>query len=81
MDIKSTVDLSWDEFDELRQPRADKSDFDAVVDRAISRRGFLGGVLAFGSGAAVFGSGVLGSATSARAASAVFGFEPIGIAT
>lgn len=81
MDIKSTVDLSWDEFDELRQPRADTSDFDAVVDRAISRRGFLGGVLAFGSGAAVFGSGVLGSATSARAAASVFGFEPIGIAT
>ncbi|MGR3376093.1 PhoX family protein [Salipiger abyssi] len=81
MDIKKTVDLSWDEFDELRDPRPDANGFDAVVERAISRRGFLGGALAFGSGAAVFGTGVLGSASSARAQASAFGFEPIGIAT
>ncbi|MGC8201723.1 PhoX family protein [Aliiroseovarius sp. PTFE2010] len=80
MDIKETVDLSWDDFDELRDPRADTNDFDAVVERAISRRGFLGGALAFGSGAAVFGSGLL-SATSAHAQAAGFGFQPVGIAT
>ncbi|MBN9887533.1 PhoX family protein [Salipiger abyssi] len=81
MDIKKTVDLSWDAFDELRDPRPDANGFDAVVERAISRRGFLGGALAFGSGAAVFGTGVLSSATSARAQASAFGFEPIGIAT
>ncbi|MCR8547672.1 PhoX family phosphatase [Salipiger sp. P9] len=81
MDIKKTVDLSWDEFDELRDPRPAENGFDAVVERAISRRGFLGGALAFGSGAAVFGTGVLSSATSAQAQAAGFAFTPIGIAT
>jgi uncharacterized protein len=77
----STVDLSWDEFDELRNPRPAATGFDAVVDRAISRRGFLGGVLAFGSGAAVFGSAMLSQTTSARAQAAAFKFKPIDIAT
>ncbi len=81
MDIKSTTDLSWDEFDELRDPRPAENDFDRVVEAALSRRGFLGGAVAFGSGAMVFGSGVLGSATSAQAQSAGFAFEPIGTAT
>ena len=75
------IDLSWDEFDELRDPRPAGNDFDAVVDRAISRRGFLGGVLAFGSGAVAMGAGVFGSATSARAQAAGFAFTPIDIAT
>lgn len=52
-----------------------------MVEAAVSRRGFLGGALAFGSGAMVFGSGVLAQATSARAQAAAFAFEPIGIAT
>lgn len=81
MDIKSTTHLSWDEFDELRDPRPAGNDFDRVVETAISRRGFLGGALAFGSGAMVFGSGVLGAASSACAQTAAFAFEPIGIAT
>ena len=81
MDLKKTMNLSWDEFDELRDPRPDQNGFDAVVERAISRRGFLGGALAFGSATAVFGAGVMGSATSARAQAAGFAFEPIGIAT
>lgn len=75
------IDLSWDEFDELRDPRPAGNDFDAVVDRAISRRGFLGGVLAFGSGAVAMGTGVFGSATSAQAQAAGFAFTPIDIAT
>lgn len=81
MKKQDIVNLSWDEFDEMRDPRPDANGFDAVVERAISRRGFLGGVLAFGSAAAVMGSGVLSSTTSARAQAAAFAFEPIGIAT
>ncbi|MBY6160977.1 PhoX family phosphatase [Mameliella alba] len=75
------ADLSWDDFDELRDPRPEENGFDAVVERAISRRGFLGGALAFGSAATVFGAGVMGSATSARAQAAAFDFQPIGTAT
>ncbi|KGM49404.1 PhoX family protein [Pseudooceanicola atlanticus] len=78
MTKQDTSDLSWDAFDELRDPRPDTNAFDAVVEAAISRRGFLGGALAFGSGAVVFGSGL---ASSARAQAAGFGFQPIGIAT
>lgn len=81
MNRDDIIDLSWDDFDELRDPRPEDNGFDQVVERAISRRGFLGGVLAFGSGATVFGSGLLSSATSARAQASVFAFEPIGIAT
>lgn len=78
----SHIDLSWDDFDEMRDPRPAENQFDAVVDRAISRRGFLGGALAFGSGAAVFGTGLLSSTTASRAAmNEGFAFTPIGIAT
>ena len=79
---KTLIDLSWDDFDEHRDPRPDENQFDAVVERAVSRRGFLGGALAFGSGAAVFGTGLMSSTTASRAAGgATFAFEPIGIAT
>ena len=75
-------DLSADEWDELTNPRPETCEFDAVVEEAISRRGFMGGVLAFGSGAAVMGAGQLLSSTSARAqAAARFAFEPIAIQT
>jgi secreted PhoX family phosphatase len=73
------IRLSADDWDELHFPRAEENEFDRVVERAISRRGFLGGVLAFGSGAAAMGTGLLGS-TSAEAQAAVtsrFAFTPI----
>ncbi len=73
--------LSWDEWDELKNPRPEGNDFDSVVDAALSRRGFLSGLVAFGSGAAVMGTGLLGS-TSAQALQATrFAFSPIPIAT
>ena len=81
MNKQDIANLSWDEYDELRDPRPDNNAFDAVVERAVSRRGFLGGALAFGSGAAVMGTGLFGSATSARAQGSAFAFQPIGIAT
>lgn len=81
MKKQNITHLSWDEYDELRDPRPDTNAFDAVVERAVSRRGFLGGALAFGSGAAVMGTGLFGSATSVRAQGSAFAFQPIGIAT
>ncbi|MCW5716324.1 MAG: PhoX family phosphatase [Bauldia sp.] len=47
--------MSADEWDEVTFPRPTVQEFDHVVERAISRRGFLG-VLAIGSGAAVMGT-------------------------
>ncbi|NTJ41944.1 PhoX family phosphatase [Agrobacterium larrymoorei] len=83
-----TSKLSWDEWDELQNPPPAVTDFDRVVERAVSRRGFLGGVLAFGSAAAALGTlgtlGNLASSTSAQAQEAAasrFPFKPVGIAT
>lgn len=77
-------DLSWDEWDELQNPPPAVTDFDRVVESALSRRGFLGGVLAFGSAAAAMGTvGNLMSSTAALAqdASSRFQFKPVPIAT
>lgn len=78
-------DLSWDEWDELQTPPPAVTDFDKVVESALSRRGFLGGILAMGSAAAAMGSlsgvGALMSSTSAEASTSRFAFKPIAIAT
>ncbi|MDC0948410.1 PhoX family phosphatase [Gammaproteobacteria bacterium] len=82
--MKKHVDpqLSADEWDEIHFPRAEECEFDRVVERAISRRGFINGVLAFGSGAAAMGSGLLGSATvRAETATNRFPFTSISIQT
>jgi secreted PhoX family phosphatase len=83
MTPKDTIDLSADDWDEINFPRPEENDFDKVVERAISRRGFLGGVLAFGSGAAAMSTGLL-SGTSAQAQTAAqnrFPFTPIAAQT
>jgi secreted PhoX family phosphatase len=82
MNDMDTRTLSPDDWDEVRYPRPDTNEFDQVVEEAISRRGFLGRVLAFGSGAAVMGTGLFSSSTSAMAqAAGRFAFTPIPIAT
>jgi secreted PhoX family phosphatase len=80
----NTNHLSWDEWDELHNPPPAVTDFDRVVERAVSRRGFLGGVLALGSAAAAMGTlGNLMSSTSAQAqeAGSRFPFKPVPIST
>ena len=79
-DIDRT-ELSADDWDEITFPRPAEQEFDRVVERAISRRGFLGGVLAFGSGAAVFGTGVASSGPAAAQQAGRFAFAPIPTAT
>lgn len=75
----NTKDLSWDAWDELRRPAPAVTDFDRIVDAAISRRGFLGGLMAFGSGAAAMG--LLGGTSAQAAGASRFGFQPIPIQT
>ena len=71
--------MSDDEWDELHFPRPDESEFDRVVERAISRRGFLGGVVAFGSGAVAMSSGLMtpGLAKAQTVSASRFPFKPI----
>ncbi|MBV7409914.1 PhoX family phosphatase [Maritimibacter sp. DP1N21-5] len=69
--------MSWDEFDEMRDPRPAENDFDRVVERAISRRGFLGGALAFGSASALFGTSMLTPNAARAEAHGAFSFQPI----
>ncbi len=54
-----TEELSFDEFDEINNPRAEITEFDHVVEEALSRRGFLGGAMAFGAGSFVLGTSAL----------------------
>ena len=74
-------DLSADEWDELNFPRPKVQGFDRVVERAISRRGFLGGTLTFGSGAAVMGTAFLRGGTALAQGASRFAFEGIPIQT
>lgn len=73
--------LSADDWDELNFPRPEQNDFDRVVERAISRRGFLGGALAFGSGAAVMGAGLLNGTSAQAQMASRFAFTPIAAQT
>ncbi len=74
-------ELSWDEWDELKDPRPEENDFDGVVASAMTRRGFMGRILAVGSGAAVMGAGLMNSTAARAQSSSRFAFNPIPIAT
>lgn len=76
-----THDMDFDEFDEALSPRPETSDFDAVVERALSRRGFLGGALAFGSVAAIGAGAAPQAQAAAHATSSRFAFEQIATST
>ncbi|SLN13224.1 hypothetical protein PSA7680_00251 [Pseudoruegeria aquimaris] len=74
-------EMSFDDYDEMKDPRPETNGFDAVVEAAISRRGFLGGVLAFGSGAMAMGAtGLMPGRAEAMVASR-FAFTPIPTST
>ena len=68
--------VSSDEFDEVTDPRPAQTDFEALAEKAISRRGFLGRGVAFGAAAFVMGATGL-TPLPARAATRRFGFEPV----
>ncbi|MEO1239722.1 MAG: PhoX family phosphatase, partial [Pseudomonadota bacterium] len=71
------VELSADDWDEINFPRPEVQDFDRVVERAVSRRGFLGGALAFGSGAAVMGTSFLKATTADAMQTSRFAFDQL----
>jgi len=69
------TEQSFDEFDEINYPHPEISDFEKVVDRAMSRRALLGRGLGLGAAAFVMGTTALTPMT-ARAAGR-FGFTPV----
>ena len=69
------LDLSFDDFDEINSPRPEENDFDAIVEAAISRRGFLGGTLALSSVA--FLTSILPSSSAHAKTSSRFSFEAV----
>ncbi|MEO4040581.1 PhoX family phosphatase [Hoeflea sp. CAU 1731] len=81
MSENNVRELTADEWDEVNFPRPKESEFDRVVERAISRRGFIGGVLAFGSGAAAMCAGLLKPETAQAQQATRFVFTPIPTAT
>ena len=77
-----TDEISFDDFDEAIQPRPEHCGFDAVVETALSRRGLMGGVLAYGSFAAL-GSSLVGSVARAteQKGGGRFAFDAIATST
>ena len=71
-------ELSLDEFDERDNPRPETSDFDRVIEEAITRRGFLGGVLAFGSASFLLGTSSLTPASAGSRSRFAFDAVPAG---
>ncbi len=75
--------LSFDEFDELRDPRPEASDFSVICERRYARRSFLGGAAAVG--AAAFVRSVANSTGAVRSALASghgwLDFKPIQTST
>ncbi|MEQ3709364.1 MAG: PhoX family phosphatase [Tateyamaria sp.] len=74
-------EMSPDDWDEMNFSRPDVQGFDDVVEAAITRRGFMGGVLTFGSGAAVMGTSMLRGTTAMASQADRFAFEQLPIQT
>ena len=71
-------DLSFDEFDELNDPRPEPSEFEQIAERMLSRRGFLGGAAALGAAAVVTTAGGLApSVARAMGHAHALAFDPI----
>ena len=64
----------FNEFDDVNFPREEKSEFNKIIDRAITRRGFLGLSAAFGVSAFVASAGIPQTA-QAKAVSRLMGFD------
>ena len=68
-------DISLDETNDNNQ-QEDVTDFEQIVDKMLSRRGFIGGATALGTSAFLMSTGLL-NPKRASAASRLLEFEPI----
>ncbi len=69
-------EISSDEFDEIHHPRHGETDFEKLVEKMMSRRGFLGRGAAFAAAAFVMSAGGV-DPLSAFAGTDRFGFEAV----
>ena len=81
MHVEDTGFMSADDWDELNDPRPPETDFDRVVSACVSRRNVLGSLLAFGSGAAAMGTGVLNATSAMAQGTSRFAFTPLAAQT
>ena len=77
---RDSAELSFDGLDEINDPRPEETGFDRVVENSVSRRGFLGGVVAVGTGAFLSGTAAL-TAGEARAAGSRLAFKAVAAGT
>lgn len=72
-------DLSFDDFDEAVNPKPEESDFDRILERALTRRGLLKNIMACGSVAAIssLGAGAALMPGQAAASKDRFAFSQI----
>ena len=69
---------SFDDFDEVNSPRPDDNDFSNILQKAMSRRGFLKTTAAFGTTAFVMGTAARAPfALAADSSSSVLGFDAV----
>ena len=67
--------MSFDEFDEINYPRPARTDFDRIVERALTRRSFLTNGVAYGTGAFVMATA--GLAPKVARATSRIGFRAV----
>jgi len=74
--MEKNTEISFDDHDELINPKPDENDFDRVLEVALTRRGLLKGVLAVGS-LATLGTAATLTSTEATAGITRFAFNAI----
>lgn len=76
--MKKTTELSFDEFDELISPPPTETEFENIIERAITRRDVMGGAITFGLSSFLLNSApVTAKTTETTFANDLFGFKQI----
>ncbi len=73
----SDQEISFDDFDEQVNPKPEENDFDRILETALTRRGLLKSVIAYGSVAALGGTATSLIPGEALASKDRFAFSPI----
>lgn len=76
--MDETTDYSFDEFDEQITPPPAQTDFDTILETALTRRDVLGGVITFGlSGFLLSSTSLLAKTSEVMSETDAFGFEQV----